>query len=425
MKLNISKLLIFIASLGVLCFITPKNTLAQSVPDVWGCLINQDTGAGVDGVWIMWNDDGDAPWKDTNCPANVPECGTHRPHRRYAYTVHLPQGFNGQTCPGGHGTFAFAAWSVAWPTDNDRYAYANQRIDSDKNGSADTVLVRYQNNCAAPNTYNAAGCTSEERDPNWNPADHPFERGYAFQCTTNPNVFQAVLPSGWQGIMSTSTLVLPNNRSTQKVPDLKYDPPDVGPPPTTNPVTPGSLGTLHVKEYSDATTGTYGTTKRRVAEGGTNIYNPVQITQLVTNSNYKLVATAFTNDGAPPPTGTGRTLSELRAATQGTNGFVLLYANQNATADGRSFDAGQYYVNFNGGWYGPNDINETFVEPSNAQIQITPINNTRGRAQEQAPTFQIIFLSPLTGNTARTWGNYSYLMDSNGTQNISVKDPAQ
>ncbi len=209
--------------------------------------------------------------------------------------------------------------------------------------------------------------------------------------------------------------------------------PSTPPTPTATPI-PGqaNLGQLNINadvSTSAITATPYGTSRLRQEDDpvlGRNVYNALIITQNVTGAtaaNVDLIATAFTNQSFTPA---NNSLSELVRGSNLNNikGFVLLYANRARSAAGQSFQAGKYYIYFNGVWSSGRNL-ENIYGDSATGIRVRPTSNLQGKREYEAPTFSVtLFRSLIAQDTSRTWGNYSYLMRNNGVETILVRTPA-
>lgn len=184
---------------------------------------------------------------------------------------------------------------------------------------------------------------------------------------------------------------------------------------------PPTLGALYIKAGVGAVTSgaTYSLTGLRsddpVSPSGSNYYNPITVTQNVAgdSSNISLVGTAFTQNTVI--TFGSNKLADLQTSANLNKGFILLYANKNATVKTGSGNttnynllATKYYVYYNNTWNGPYDPGQWYISTNEFYAKVdastTPPN---------APKFEVTLYKNLG---SRTWGTYGYLRDQIGVE---------
>lgn len=278
---------------------------------------------------------------------------------------------------------AFISWdgfnsSIAAP----RIRHYNVRIDNTSNG--------WSNDCN-----------------NLNPGDYCVENYQSKSCT-----FQAT--SGktynwWVDAYNTGSVV-------------STDGPDFSCAGSTQ--TAAILGNLYADANAQAGavrqggggTATFKTSGLRTEEGGSSYYNSFIVSQYVEGdaSETDLVGIGFTSKTSPP-SGSLSSLIASANAVSGQNGFILVRANKNTTANGKVFNEGDYYIYYKGGWH---DIDaEGGYQHANITVKIIRKSD---RTLSNAPTFDVI-LHKSIGN--HIWGTYGYLKPSSGSEIVAIRDP--
>lgn len=258
------------------------------------------------------------------------------------------------------------------------------------------------------------------------------------------------LTYGWVEVTSTQPIVATNRVTFAKSGAgstnwlrLMTDAPLTPPPPP-------SLGVLNV--VPDTKTAippasveaqAYGRTGLRgiASEGfvGSNFYNALEIKPKVINassSTVDLIGAAF----AAAPPGGGKAyihsiegddaIAILKSRATSSNGFVLIYAVNNATqasgptpgtGAGQSgcttynFCADKYYVYFNGGW----NLSEPLIPYNRSDLGLRVMIPSDNPTPAIPPVFSATLYSTI-GN--HNWTTYSYYMARNGEEKSEVRN---
>lgn len=164
----------------------------------------------------------------------------------------------------------------------------------------------------------------------------------------------------------------------------------------------------------------------RDSDGGQNYFNSLLVSPTISistnnESQINLTGVAFTENVQNITS-----FEELTRSANASNGFLMLYANNNTSksyydANGalqtQNFSAKKYYIFFAGTWNGPyNDLNSF----SNSKLNITPRKNA---------TFSPIFSPQFSVQLSPTLGSYkweTYVFASSIVKDvISPKDPVK
>lgn len=184
-------------------------------------------------------------------------------------------------------------------------------------------------------------------------------------------------------------------------------------------------------EGQTGTTATYKNSGLRSDQSGSNYYNELIISQVISDpdNTASLIGAAFIKKGDNP-----KTLSALATSAQAVevNGFVLVYAKKPDMVDGKTLATGKHYISFGTDRWKEIESYplEVYTYPSGCNINTTKgpitcqikaiVKPDIGGNINKPEEFEVTFYKDMGSHT---WDTYGYLKTQDAVEVAQKKDP--